>query len=86
MAIPVILQPIRLKGDFDLPFVSQLPVDDQVYFVEARHDELNRIELKICRYDTNSNRNEWVYVSYIRVKDSTSHNGLIRIFYSFGRK
>jgi hypothetical protein len=70
-----VLQPIRLEGDFELPFISQLPVDDQVYFVETRHDELNRIELKIRRYDADSNRNELVYVSYIQIKDSTAQNG-----------
>ncbi|WP_250632552.1 hypothetical protein [Rhodoflexus caldus] len=70
-----VLQPIRLAGNFELPFVSQLPVDDKIYFVEARLDELNRIELKIRRYDAESKNNELVYVTYIRVKDSTDQSG-----------
>lgn len=74
-AAPAVLQPIRLAGNFELPFISQLPVDDKVYFVEARLDELNRIELKIRRYDAESKNNELVYVTYIRVKDSTEHSG-----------
>lgn len=72
---PAVLQPIRLAGNFELPFISQLPVDDKVYFVEARLDELNRIELKIRRYDAESKNNELVYVTYIRVKDSADHSG-----------
>jgi hypothetical protein len=73
----VLPQAIRLEGEFSLPFVSQLPVDDKVFFVEARHDELSpgRIELKLRRYDADSNRTELVYVSYARIKDSTNVGG-----------
>jgi hypothetical protein len=70
-------QSIRLEGEFSLPFVSQLPIDDKIYFLEARHDDLypGRIELKLRRYDADSNRTELVYVSYVRIKDSTDVGG-----------
>ncbi|WP_448518632.1 hypothetical protein [Rhodoflexus sp.] len=73
-AIPTAPQ-LRLEGNFELPFISQLPVDDKVFFVEARIDELNRIELRLRKYDADSNRNELVYVSYLRIKDSTDVSG-----------
>lgn len=74
---PIVIPPIRLEGEFSLPFISQLPVDDQIFFIEARYDDLypGRIELKLRRYNADSNRTELAYVSYIRIKDSTDLQG-----------
>jgi len=75
--------PLRLEGDLSLPFVSQLPVDNKVYFIEVRYDDLNRIELKLRRYDADSNCNELIYASYIRVKDSADVSGKYHVMIHF---
>lgn len=77
------LLPVRLEGDFELPFVGKLTVENQIYFLEARWDELNRIELKIRRYNADSNRTELVYVSYVRIKDSTEQVGRYQVYIHF---
>ncbi|MCS7018740.1 MAG: hypothetical protein RMJ87_01375 [Cytophagales bacterium] len=74
-AAPVLPPPIRIEGNFELPHISKISSEDEIYFIETEIDEFNHIVMKIRHYNADSNWNKLIYVSDILVQDSTHHNG-----------